>query len=828
MAAGKEAGVAFALRGIRCVYREKKVLEIHDLVVRAGRITAVIGESGSGKSTLLNVLGRLTDFERASNGFMHRTMVTRSGVHRHFTHGRGSDAAFWANIAWIFQRGYLLGDASVRANLNIGDFMPGAYRGRKAKQDMLGRFRIGSSFLATPAKFLSGGEQQRVAFARALLGNPRIVIADEPTASLDGPNEKAIFNYLQRFVADGDGETSVILATHQMQSVVEYADDFIVVREGEPVRSEDGWPRPVAGHSRLDLERLRDGKGPFEPYVPTEGRSERGRGEAKEDAVADRDGGEPAEETKPRPSPPRRIVTAAGIAIDELFAWPEVGAGQAARASIGILYAAIAAMAGVLVLAGFDVWLGVLFGAGFGAIVAMRPWLARFRERIPVVFLLLLIVSLGASYKTWTIFEALGQRQLTDPSLSHVVLTGDRSTFPLNSKNLARLKDRIEELGFAGCETPIAGTDWAGCRGERFLFGRYESTLLRAGPARRDAGGDIVCGKADRPVELLAARIEEPAFSRLAYYTTGETISKMRIAANASAPDSFVTEVSATGSAGAGANNLLAAVPHDQTLLGAIVTMRFLRNHLDLSPDDQPPRWFCLSFDRPERIPVIRVVEQLPQSDVSRYDVAISTRHFNDAKGRSATKYHNAAFYFSAEKAAEIKQWLSADDGPFGGGDDRKVYAGSGVEKILEAIGLWQTSRYLSLLAVGILIMIMIISTVVMTKLFVVENERALCVMRVFAWRTWDITTLVATRLIVTLTITSMIYLTLLVCVVEFVDEFLRMTYDLLPQDVGSSVTLLVVPLAITCVVSLVSVALRVWWWTRSSRFPADRLKEVD
>ncbi len=181
------------------------VLRDLDLQVDKGEMVAIVGASGVGKSTLLHLLGGL---DRADGGSVHVGDVEVSTM---------SDAALVefrnANVGFVFQFHHLLPEFDAIDNvampMRIARAVPETARARAS--ELLGRVGLGERVAHRPG-MLSGGEQQRVAVARALIMNPALLLADEPTGDLDENTADSLHALLREMHAER-GLTSVI-ATH--------------------------------------------------------------------------------------------------------------------------------------------------------------------------------------------------------------------------------------------------------------------------------------------------------------------------------------------------------------------------------------------------------------------------------------------------------------------------------------------------------------------------------------------------------------------------------------------------------------------------------------
>ena len=192
-----------------------------DLAIHAGEFVALVGPSGSGKSTLLGLLGLL---DRASSGSI---LVGDRDVNRardgHRTAVRGD------TIGFIFQQFHLIPHLTAVGNVETALL----YRrlGRKNRHrlamDALEQVDLTPRADHRPVE-LSGGEQQRVAVARALVTGPRIILADEPTGALDSTNAELVITLLESLPND---QRAVVIVTHDLS---------LAARAGRQVRLRDG------------------------------------------------------------------------------------------------------------------------------------------------------------------------------------------------------------------------------------------------------------------------------------------------------------------------------------------------------------------------------------------------------------------------------------------------------------------------------------------------------------------------------------------------------------------------------------------------------------
>lgn len=204
----------------------------------AGKLTALFGASGSGKTTLVNLIAGLLRPDSGS--------ITVDGRVLADTASRVSLPAARRRIGYVFQDARLFPHMSVAQNLRYGRFF--APRGERYAEfdtvvDLLG---IGHVLNRRPEK-LSGGEKQRVAIGRALLAGPRLILMDEPLASLDEARKSEILPYVER-LRDEAG-IPIVYVSHSVAEVSRLATDVVVMRDGKVAAA-----GPTAAIlSRLDL-----------------------------------------------------------------------------------------------------------------------------------------------------------------------------------------------------------------------------------------------------------------------------------------------------------------------------------------------------------------------------------------------------------------------------------------------------------------------------------------------------------------------------------------------------------------------------------------------
>ena len=187
-----------------------KVLDRLFLHIKNKENVGIIGPSGSGKSTLLNLIGLL---EQPSSGDIKICNIE-------FNKLKNEEKVIFRkeNIGFIFQNNQLLEDFNVEENVALPLLMNGnSFRRSISKaNDYLHLLGIEDRNKFKPG-LLSGGEQQRVAIARALIKNPKILLADEPTGSLDHENTKIVFNFIRKL--SKENQIITVFATHNLNLV---------------------------------------------------------------------------------------------------------------------------------------------------------------------------------------------------------------------------------------------------------------------------------------------------------------------------------------------------------------------------------------------------------------------------------------------------------------------------------------------------------------------------------------------------------------------------------------------------------------------------------
>ncbi len=202
---------------------EVQVLRQADLTLRPGEVTALVAPSGAGKSTLLHIAG-LLDTPDAGRVLIDGEDVTHRSDRRRTELRRDA-------VGFIYQFHHLLPEFSALENIVLPQLANGVAQGaaQARARDLLASVGVGNRADHRPAA-LSGGEQQRVAFCRALANQPRILLADEPTGNLDPATSDRVFDALMALVRDTG--LSALIATHNM-ALAERMDRVLHLESGQ-------------------------------------------------------------------------------------------------------------------------------------------------------------------------------------------------------------------------------------------------------------------------------------------------------------------------------------------------------------------------------------------------------------------------------------------------------------------------------------------------------------------------------------------------------------------------------------------------------------------
>jgi len=201
-------------------------LKTINLEIKTGELTAIIGPSGSGKSTLMHIIGLL---DQPSKG---KVIINNKDI----SHLTDDELSILRNefVGFVFQQFNLINKLTVLENVMI----PAIYCRKKTEINykdnalkLLERFGLGSKINSYPNR-ISGGQQQRVAIVRALIMNPKMILADEPTGNLDSKTGKEIIELLRRL--NKEENKTIVIVTHDPEIAL-LMEKTIKIKDGEIV-----------------------------------------------------------------------------------------------------------------------------------------------------------------------------------------------------------------------------------------------------------------------------------------------------------------------------------------------------------------------------------------------------------------------------------------------------------------------------------------------------------------------------------------------------------------------------------------------------------------
>lgn len=202
---------------------EVRALEGVSFTLHEGDFAAIVGPSGSGKSTLMNILGTI---DRPTHGEVYIDGIPTSKMN-------GDKLADFRNrkLGFIFQAFNLINGLSAEQNVGLPLLPEGIDEPERNKRAdaLLVRLGLGHRLKLKPTQ-LSGGEQQRVAVARALINNPTLILADEPTGNLDTHSGDEVIKMLREI--SSSGKVTIVMVTHNPDTT-KYCDKIIYIRDGK-------------------------------------------------------------------------------------------------------------------------------------------------------------------------------------------------------------------------------------------------------------------------------------------------------------------------------------------------------------------------------------------------------------------------------------------------------------------------------------------------------------------------------------------------------------------------------------------------------------------
>ncbi|HOP58374.1 MAG TPA: ABC transporter ATP-binding protein [Bacteroidales bacterium] len=208
--------------GITKAFGNLRVLKGIDLEIREKEVVSIVGASGAGKTTLLQIIGTL---DRPDSGKIYYKKTDTSKLK-----GKTLAAFRNSNIGFVFQFHQLLPEFTALENVCIPAYIAGRSKADAESRaaELLGFLNLTDRLEHKPSE-LSGGEQQRVAVARALINNPSVILADEPSGNLDSENKDELHKLFFR-LRDTFGQT-IVIVTHDRQ-LANMSDRILQIKDG--------------------------------------------------------------------------------------------------------------------------------------------------------------------------------------------------------------------------------------------------------------------------------------------------------------------------------------------------------------------------------------------------------------------------------------------------------------------------------------------------------------------------------------------------------------------------------------------------------------------
>ncbi len=217
-------------RNLTKIYKMGKIefsaLNGVDLEIEEGEFVAIMGSSGSGKTTLLNMIG-LLDFPTGGKIFLDNTDVATMDEQQRASYRL-------KKIGFVFQFFNLLNELTSAENVMLPGMIKGNTNSREKALELLQLVGLKERAGHKPSE-LSGGQQQRVSIARALINDPRLILADEPTANLDSSSAMQVVNLLRKL--RNEQNQTIVMVTHELE-LGKLADRIIWLKDGMVIKDE--------------------------------------------------------------------------------------------------------------------------------------------------------------------------------------------------------------------------------------------------------------------------------------------------------------------------------------------------------------------------------------------------------------------------------------------------------------------------------------------------------------------------------------------------------------------------------------------------------------
>ncbi len=212
-----------SVRNIHKSFGDLEVLKGIDFDVEKGKMVSIVGASGAGKTTLLQIVGTLRSFDKGD--------VIINDINVNNLKDKQLSKFRNQNIGFVFQFHNLLPEFNAIENVSLPLLIQKLNKNETEKRanDILSYLGLEKRLLHKPHE-LSGGELQRIAIARALVTNPSVILADEPTGNLDSKNTKDIFNLLKKLKEEM--ELTIVIVTHNLE-LANATDRIFSIQDGK-------------------------------------------------------------------------------------------------------------------------------------------------------------------------------------------------------------------------------------------------------------------------------------------------------------------------------------------------------------------------------------------------------------------------------------------------------------------------------------------------------------------------------------------------------------------------------------------------------------------
>jgi len=820
-AAGDTRGLAFALEDVRQTFAGRGGVRIGHLRIRRGKVTALLGRSGTGKSTLLHLLGgmiqaeapgpdsRIDAFVAGGDGPDTRQDVLADGW-------RGA----FGRVGFVFQQPFLMRPASCRLNLAMSLSAAGVPVEAGPIEALWAELGMPDAKLDEPARELSGGMQQRLAVARAIVRSPSVILADEPTANLDPELGVQVMRRLVQWCR-GDAARSLVLITHNVDLASEFADDIVVLdtavepSSGRPIgclRAGVDWP---AANSH-DVATLRAWMSPSgdQPAAPTQA------------PVADRllDIGQLAALGRRAASLRTWLKLAWAAAFDR--ATPLSASGDPARSllsrltgaglvswcAFGGVFLAVLALALRLAVeqtALTDILVRVLaLAGGLLFIPRLLPRLGVTTGLRAIMMAMLSMVGLVAALSIGVVRSA-SETRLTSPDLHPLLVS--RAEHAFTRGFVAEQSDLLVKYGLV----PPPANPSARAMVGRYLINHREAFVPPAGdgrPSCDEAGATIV------HADGIGLSYREPILAELDWRPPGATVGQ-----RPTAPTRDASLPKLDAEIDSGTNGSLAG--------GHIyISYDFLSRDLRLDEKAAMPRWLCIRLDVMRGfVPfaVSAVLGKLPTFDKSELRFVVDEEAGallldpDAVADPSSVPYTLLAIRMHPETRDQMMKYIRVLE-------SRKILRPEvGFARLESAV---DAARVAVSLAYAFSIVMLALSglvTLVLTLQFIDNNRRELAVASAFGASGWQLWAFLATLLLVPLTVALVVTALFAAFVVPQLAVYIAQTFAIPQPTLGaialSTAEVVLVGLAIVLVVTGIAVLA----WSATSRSLATKLQEA-